>query len=487
MRRYGGLFSLTFLLILLGFLLPAIGSAEISLTQNSPQFRYVAQDNQGNLHTLWVSEDGPASRLYYQAKAAFGKSLTDPVLLTESSTRIRRPKVAIDGRNMVHLLWQERVAKGAGRRVAQGTTIHYAKLSLTPSGAVVVLIRPSVLTNDQGRRHAAMHPSIAVDEAGWAYVIWEEGRRDVVLTAIDPSGKIEQTRQVSRRATETDHAEPAVAVDRRGNVHVVWTTQAGDKTQLVYKAFRGHGGKVLVKEKIVYAFKGSFAQAKVVRFDKQGNVKIAWANFPDRRSGQRARWAMSGSNAGSGYVVVRAGRSSTTNAGSVVAAADKSIQALPDRNWLLANDAVVNPKPRLNSPAQAAERIAVTDPPKISQSFSDPAVSKLLMEQVLRYSSWSAPPPSAGTHSFTNPLSEASSLSNTCLFLLKLNNSSNNSCVIARDEVPKLSEFASLRSQLRLSFARNDNATLNTFALDIADLSDCQTIQLIASTRGGET
>ncbi len=328
-------FSITFLLILIGLLIPAICSAETPLAQNNPQLRHAVQDNQGNLHILWVSEDGSLSRLYYQVKDASGKSLTNPVLLTESSSRIRRPKVMIDGRNVIHLLWQERFANGAGQRVAQGTTIHYAKLSLTPSGAVAILIRPSILTNDHGRRQAAMHPSLAVDEAGWAYVTWEEGRRNVVLTAIDPSGKIEQTRQISRRATETDHAEPAVAVDRRGNVHVVWTTQAGDKTQIVYKALRGHGGRVLSKEKIVYTARGSFAQTKVVTFDNHGNAKIAWVNQPGRQAGQRARWAMSGMNAGSGYVLVRTDRSKATNPGSVVAVVDQSVQALPDSQTVI--------------------------------------------------------------------------------------------------------------------------------------------------------
>ncbi len=378
---------------------PAIGLAETASLPDGPQFRSTATDRQGHLHTLWVSENGPLSSLYYQIKDTSGSALTTPRLIAENSSRIRRPKLILTDQNVAHLLWQERSSNGAGQQFAEGTTIRYAMLSLTPVGVTPLLPRPITLTNDQGHRRVAAHPSLAVDQFGWAYVAWEEGKRDVILAVIDPVGKVVQRRQISRQATATDHAQPVVAVDRRGNVHVVWSAQTGEKTQIVYKAFRGHGGQVLAKDKIVYASQGTFAQTKVVTFNDKEEIKIAWVS-------QRGRSIRFATNAGSGYLWLRAGRMFATDP-EVVTVVDQSIKSAPGRVWDVADSAVISQKPGLDGPASSVERVAIIDPPLRKLSSADQAVHKLLMEQLLRYASWSTAPPANGVFSTVPPRAPA--------------------------------------------------------------------------------
>jgi hypothetical protein len=80
----------------------------------------------------------------------------------------------------------------------------------------------------------------------------------------------------------------------------------------------------------------------------------------------------------------------------VATVVDQSIQPLPGPAWHIADSAVVTPKPRLESPASTVTRVAIPAPRlwTLSASVADPSISKLLMERMLRYSTWSAAPPS---------------------------------------------------------------------------------------------
>jgi hypothetical protein len=398
------------LLLFAGLLVPIGGFAEPLPIDNSPQFRNTIQDHQGHLHTLWVSQNGPGSSLRYQVTDTSGRLLAGPIVVSESSARIRRPQLAIDGRQIVHFLWQERLMNQPG----QSTAIRYATLKLAPTGVALLVPHPVTLNHDR----AATHPSLAVDRTGWAYAVWEIEGQDVILAAIDPPGHIGQIHHITREATKTDHALPVVAVDRRGHVHVVWSTQAGDKTQLVYKAFRGHGGQVLEKEKIVYTATGDVNQTKVVTFDPQGAVKVSWVNSQGRRAGQ-GRLARLGAPVGGGSLLIRHGRSGAASA--VAAVVDQTLTAAPGQVWSVAGEAVLTPKPRLDAPAVDTESLTFNAIPlgKPSLASGDDAVSKLLMERLLRYATWSAAPPSqTGNTPAPSRLYGSSILSDQYLFII---------------------------------------------------------------------
>jgi hypothetical protein len=394
------------LLLFVGLLLPIGGFAEPLPIDSSPQFRDTAQDPHGNLHMLWVAQDGLNSSLLYQVKDTAGRTLAGPMVIAKSSARIRRPQLALDGRNIVHLLWQERFVNQTG----QDTAIRYATLKLAPTGVATILLHPVTINHDQ----AATHPSLAVDQAGWAYAAWEIEGQDVVLTAIDPSGRIGQIRRITNHDTKTDHALPAVAVDRLGNVHVGWSAQSGDTTQIVYKALRGHDGQILEKERIVYTTRGFVDQAKVLTFDPAGNVKISWVSSPGRQAGQEGRLARLGARVGSGYVLLRSGHASAARV--VATVVDQSITPVPGPVWSVAGSAVVTPKPRLDAPASTATRVAMLSPRRVTVSHADPSISKRLTERLLRYSTWSAAPPSVQGNTALPPLvSDSSALSDRSL------------------------------------------------------------------------
>jgi hypothetical protein len=173
---------------------------------------------------------------------------------------------------------------------------------------------------------------------------------------------------------------------------VVWSAHTGDTTQIVYKSLRGHGGRVLEKERIVYTTKGSVDQVKVVTFDPQGNLKVRFDSSPARQAGQKGRLARLSAAVTTGYVLLRP----ASGAGAVVAVVDRTLQPVQDRFPFMPDDAMAGPKLRLTGPIQRMERVAIADLPTLTGRWNpDQAVGKLLMQQMLYYSTWSAAPPSA--------------------------------------------------------------------------------------------
>jgi predicted transcriptional regulator len=387
-----------------GLFVPISGFAAPFPVDNSPQFRDTVQGHDGTLHTVWLAQHGRTSSLLYQVTDVGGQPHAGPIVIADSSARIRRPQVAVaqssgNGAQIVHFIWQERSVDGTG----QETAIRYATLTLAPAGAAPLLSHPVTINRDP----AAMHPSLAVDQAGWAYAAWEIEGRDVVLAAIDPAGRVSQIRHITNHDTNTEHALPAVAVDRHGNVHLVWTAQSGDRTQLVYKAFRGHGGQVLEKERIIYTTRGDLNQAKVLTFDRHGDVKISWVSSPGRRAGRHGhgRPARLGATVGRGYLLLRHGHSG--GASTVAIVEDHSLTAVPGPVVGIAGEAVITPKPRLGGPASGAASLLQGAAPPMEPPPSaggDDTVSKLMLERLLRYATWSAAPPSVREIRAARPL-----------------------------------------------------------------------------------
>ena len=138
----------------LACLAPLPAHAGAALLPSDSNVRTVVRDRANHLHTVWVEEStGNRSRLMYQLQGLSGAPLTQGMVIRDSVNRIRRPHIRIDSSGTVHLLWQERFAKTAGARRAQGTKVWYARLSMGKQGPYVV--RQDILN----QRQTAMHPA----------------------------------------------------------------------------------------------------------------------------------------------------------------------------------------------------------------------------------------------------------------------------------------------------------------------------------------
>jgi hypothetical protein len=369
-------------------LLPVAAQAEASLPQADSQIRSSVSDRANRLHVAWVEQDADDhSRLVYQLQTASGVPLTPATILHESTARIRRPHLVIDANQFIHLLWQERFAKGAGAKVSQGTWVHYAKLALNGQG--LSLLRKETLN----QRPKAMHPDLAVGVDGVAYSVWEEGADSIILAKIaGPSQPIDH-RRIAAHFGKDQHGYPAVAVDRRGNLHLSWTNAGQTKNQQIVYAMLPAATFAQDRppsEQPIYASAPVFGQPKRITVDNNtGRITVTWRN-------QRARGPIGLVAAHENSVILRPtdnGQAvqpwrvvdSNLTSGLVLFPQQTPV-ALPGKPLLLAivpDKQVVGDLPDL-SPATALRQF-------------DSSVEKLKLAHLLAFSSWSGPPPSGNS------------------------------------------------------------------------------------------
>ena len=389
MRLYHLWPSKSALLLLGAFcLLPTAASAATSsLPLSDDQSRATLQARQ-QLHVAWVEQTADQqSFLLYQLQDLSGRPLSPRTLIHQSDSRIRRPHLAVDASERIHLLWQERFAKETGAKTSQGTWVHYAQLA--PAAEGLTVIRRQVLN----QRPNAMHPALAVDAQSIAYVVWEEGGNSVVLAKIVGRQRPVEFHKVSASFGKEGRGYPAVAVDRQGNLHLAWTnaTNAGD-SQIVYAMLVATdlGGRQPIVGQPLYTSAPVAGQPKQITIDDTaGQAKISWQNR--RGEGPLGRLAALPANNLTLRMKGSAARPATP--WRVMDQHLSSVPELPSFGELLA----VTVKP--HRPASVYEvmvRIAPqTDPVQpLLQRFDD-AIEKLKLAQLLAFSNWSSAPPSA--------------------------------------------------------------------------------------------
>ncbi len=389
MRLYHLWPSKSALLLLGAFcLLPTAASAATSsLPLSDDQSRATLQARQ-QLHVAWVEQtNDQQSFLLYQRQDLSGRPLSPRTVIHQSASRIRRPHLAVDASERVHLLWQERFAKEAGAKTSQGTWVHYAQLA--PAAQGLTIVRQQVLN----QRPNAMHPALAVDAQSIAYAVWEEGDNSVVLAKIVGHQRPVEFHTIAASFGKEGRGYPAVAVDRQGNVHLAWTnaTSAGD-SQIVYAmlAATDLGGRQPIVGQPLHAGAPVVGQPKQITIDDTaGQVKISWQNR--RAEGPLGRLAALPVNSLTLRMKGSAARLATP--WRVMDQHLASIPELPSFGELLA--VTVKPHRPASIYAVMARIAPQTDPVQpLLQRFDD-AIEKLKLAQLLAFSNWSSAPPSA--------------------------------------------------------------------------------------------
>jgi hypothetical protein len=313
-----------------------------------------------------------------------GAPLTPVTVLHESAARLRRPHIAIDTSQVVHLLWQERFAKGAGARVPQGTWVHYARLT-SRAQSQPTLLRQEVLN----QRPMALHPDLAVDARGVAYSVWEEGGGAVVLTRIAGQSQPVEHRRITALFGKDRHGYPAVAVDQRGTLHVTWTASGNaNRTQIIYATLpvSNWGTQQAVSQQPIYATAPVFGQPKRISVDdRTGQVTITWRN--QRTQGQLGRMAASDNS-----ITLKLAGSSTARKLSRVL--DTHLTPSPEGASFTVPVAVLG-KPLMVAPPPGGTTRVTLPVDSLNSAFHrfDGTVEKLQLAKLLAYSSWTGAPP----------------------------------------------------------------------------------------------
>ena len=375
------------MLLGLSCLLPSAALADSPLPLSDDQTRATVLEQQ-RLHVAWVEQTGNQhSSLFYQLQDLSGHPISPQVLIQESVARIRRPHVVVDASQRIHLLWQERFAKEAGAKLPQGTWVHYAQLTSTAQGLAVV--RQQQVLN---QRPLAMHPALAIDAQGIAYVVWEEGETSVMLAKIVGRQRPVEFRKIAASFGKEGHGYPTVAIDRKGNLHLAWTNRAAAGTsQIVYTTLAAAdlGGKRAILGQPLYATAPVVGQPKQIMMDEAaGRVRISWQNR--RAEGPLGRLALPVNS-----LTLRV-KGSAARLATPLRIFDTHLVPAPDQ-LALGEQVAVTVKPQ---PLRPAQTVMVRVEPQgdqlklLLQRF-DNAIEKLKLAHLLAFSSWSSAPPSS--------------------------------------------------------------------------------------------
>ncbi|MBI3077236.1 MAG: hypothetical protein HYY85_09705 [Deltaproteobacteria bacterium] len=218
-------------------------------------------DDKGRVHAAWVQ----GGVVYYSRSTDQGITFEQPVAVSGASTSTLEAEIAVDGKGRASLVWQDgamvlynRVVDGvpgatpidigmnaiadAGPTVAVGTggQVHVTWIGTEP-GAIrtfytqsrdgerfsePLAMRPDTVRGLMGMGKADKARILAWGERGVALVWFEKvasGQTEIFVARSQNGGRSFEGTQVSAStASRPNSADPRMAVDQAGHVHVAW-------------------------------------------------------------------------------------------------------------------------------------------------------------------------------------------------------------------------------------------------------------------------
>ena len=385
------------ILVVAGFMVPASSSAISPLTLDAGRTVSAAREPSGHLHHLRVTEQDGHSYLWYETVDPLFTLRRQPVLIATSTLRLRRPQVVVDAQQTVHILWQERFAKGASSKMGQGTWVHYAQLGVSAASSSII-VRRHIILNE---RPQAFHPDLAVDTQGTPYAVWEEKDGSIILATIPVQGHEIRLDHLATHIGPDHRGYPAIAVGPQGNVHLVWTNDVGRAAkEMVHSVLRkGDLAPVAAEQPIYSTSRHIFGQPKSLRINEQsGQLLVIWQDKMERgplRSSQSVRrLSLAPAPAARG-----ADGSQLWEAARVTSITDQSLSERASRSTPADTVALLR-KPLSFGPlpALAASSVASGSDHSGRRLHGTTAIHRLLLERLLAFSSWSGAPPPGGVH-----------------------------------------------------------------------------------------
>ena len=266
---------------------PIYDFAQDCSTQSQPA---VALDSDDTAYALWIDGRGGSPALYWAAQpngGAWSANLAVPAAMGSVSAS-DPPSLAIDAQRRLYVLW---IDLRNGNR-----DVYFAARSAAGAWSAAERVNDDATVVDQ------RHPSLAVDNAGNAYAVWQDPRNgdDDVYFAYRPAGGAwSANSRVNHDVGSASQAKPDIAVDGQGNGYVAWSrnTTVG---RIIEFAFRPHGGSWGAAETVSGSGAGVFYDEPAIAADSAGNAALAWHyRYMDRTTVVTAYRRVGGGWAGS--------------------------------------------------------------------------------------------------------------------------------------------------------------------------------------------
>lgn len=372
----------TFLVgIVLALMVTRAEAADLGAVR-SAQTSAVAVDSTGRLHAVWIEPVGSGSGLFYHVIDSLAAASNQRAhLIAQSNHRMRRPQLAVDSVGNIHLVWQERFAKSAGARAAEGTWVHYARLHAQRVEGDNRLYH--AILNE---RPQALHPDLAVDPSGGAIVVWEEKAGRLLLAKVNSEGAIASRQFALNGQADQSTAFPAVAADQDGQIHLAWSENSAGKSRMLYALIDSETLAAVGQSHVVQTLPTEKAQRKSLSVASSDQLRLTW-------SFKNEKGAFGETPVDSNYIVLAfEGRLGSVTVGGVV---DSHVRAADTARPPLEFAAVAVKTPSLLV-ATVGMSFSYPDSAGRLSGRTSADFEQFLRREILEHSTQSGAPPSAG-------------------------------------------------------------------------------------------
>ena len=253
-------------------------SAPLMLSTNtsgsvSPQ---MAVDLTGNISVVWEDDISPTSDISFSHSSDHGATFAPPQSLSHTTANFKNPQVAVDLAGSINVVWQNNTSGNFGifftRSTDGGQTFsafrnlsNSSGASATPriaidlSGNINVLwagnVPPATNTqiyfvrssdgvsfstplNASTTTGLTTNPWLAVDRSGNINLVWEDtttGNKDIFFTRSADAGVTFATQNLSKNAGAS--SVPRIVADKNGSLNVVWQDATFGPSQILFSRF----------------------------------------------------------------------------------------------------------------------------------------------------------------------------------------------------------------------------------------------------------
>ena len=228
---------------------PLFAGIYLTDNQNMSDHGVSAIDSQGNIHVVWTDSPYENPEIYYTMLNSGGGTLIDYTRLTSDSASSKRPDIAIDSQDRVHVIWHDKRLSYVAEifHTLLDPSLHSQDGSSAEDTDIVVSNDQLVSTDDSVMSH---YPQLAVDSQDRAHVIWHDkdvGVGELHHAVLDGSGTIVLADHIiySSGVYQWWEVLPNLTIDGNNNLHIVWNDLLNN-LEVFYTMVDGTSGATLI-------------------------------------------------------------------------------------------------------------------------------------------------------------------------------------------------------------------------------------------------
>jgi hypothetical protein len=169
----------------------------------------VAIDSKDVLHVVWRGLVSSNYQIHYANSANGGVTWGNSKTITSTSANNYAPSIAIDSNDKAHIVWNG----------GSGSKIYYTSRTSTGTWGTISTVDSNI----------GDHPAIAVDSSDNVHIVWggktsSTSASNVYYRKLSSSSTWGTTKALTS-STSNDNAHPSIAIDRSDNIHVMWDAE----------------------------------------------------------------------------------------------------------------------------------------------------------------------------------------------------------------------------------------------------------------------